>query len=286
MDLSVVRGSVAVGVDGSEESWRALEWAVGHATAEGRALSVVHACGLAGPGTGSEDLGRAVAREAVERVRASASTLGVRSVVTMGSPVSVLLEASEVADLLVVGARGRGSVSRALLGSVSAAAARQAQCPVVVVRAPSASAEGPLPVVVGVDGTPVSTSAVELGFAIASLQRAPLTLVHATGDVPESAARAGRSYTDKVNLSADQERLVAETVTGLSEKYPDVPVTETYLQGPPVRRLVEVSRSAGLVVVGARGRRHGPVPLQHPPVRSVSGDVVERAACPVAVVRP
>lgn len=85
-----------------------------------------------------------------------------------------------------------------------------------------------------------------------------------------------------MNLSEQEERLVSETVAGLCEKYPDVAVTESYRRGEPVRRLVEASRDASLVVVGTRGRRMLATTL----LGSVSRGVVERAYCPVAVVRP
>ena len=298
MDLSVVHGSVVVGVDGSEPATLALAWGVRQAALEGRPVTVVHACGLPAATTdlanvaadeqGLLSVGRSVARGAVQAARATPRTVGVRSVVTMGSPAPVLVETSEYADLLVVGARGRGSVSRALLGSVSAAVARESECPVIVVRAPEPAPEpapdGMPPVVCGVDGTPASSAAVEFAFRMASVRRAPLTLLHATWDLREemTAVVDLRTYAEKVNLDEAQERLVAETVAGLCEKYPDVQVTETYLRGEPVRRLVEASRTASLVVVGTRGRRL----LKSNVLGSVSRGVVERAACPVAVVRP
>jgi len=294
MDLSVVHGSVVVGVDGSEAAALALDWGARQAALEGRPVTVVHACGLPSAPTdranvaadeqGLLSVGRSIARGAVQAVRATPRTVGVRSVVTMGSPAPVLVESSEYADLLVVGARGRGSVSRALLGSVSAAVARESECPVIVVRAPDPAPDGVLPVVCGVDGTPASSAAVEFAFRMASVQRAPLTLLHATWDLREemTAVVDLRTYAEKVNLDEAQERLVAETVAGLCDKYPDVQVTETYLRGEPVRRLVEASRTASLVVVGTRGRRL----LKSNLLGSVSRGVVERAACPVAVVRP
>jgi len=294
MDLSVVHGSVVVGVDGSEPATLALAWGVRQAALEGRPVTVVHACGLPSATTdlanvaadeqGLLSVGRSVARGAVQAARAAPRTVGVRSVVTMGNPAPALVEASEYADLLVVGARGRGSVSRALLGSVSAAVARESECPVIVVRAPEPAPDAVLPVVCGVDGTPVSSAAVECAFRMASVRRAPLTLLHATWELREemSAVVDLRTYAEKVNLDEAQERLVAETVAGLCEKYPDVQVTETYLRGEPVRRLVEASRRASLVVVGTRGRRL----LKSNLLGSVSRGVVERAACPVAVVRP
>lgn len=295
MDMSVVHGAVVVGVDGSEPAAAALDWAVREAALQGRELIVVHACGVPGAMQDFEDIvanerglksiGRSIAREAVQDARLSDPTIGVDSVVTMGHAERVLVEASETADVVVVGARGRGTVAGALLGSVSATLARESHCPVVVVRAyDEAPEEDERPVVVGVDGTPASTAAVELGFKMASLRGAPLTLLHATWDLREQAAPVLdlRTYAEKVNLDEEEERLVAETVAGLCEKYPDVAVTETYRRGEPVRRLVEASRDASLVVVGSRGRRLLATTL----LGSVSRGVAERAYCPVAVVRP
>jgi nucleotide-binding universal stress UspA family protein len=295
MDMAVVHGSVVVGVDGSAAAAAALDWAVRHAAREGRPVTVVHACGLPGAMADFEDVvanerglmsvGRSIARAAVEDVRLAEPTVGVSSVVTMGHAESILLEASESADLLVVGARGRGSVASALLGSVSARVARESACPVVVVRAfEAAEDDEQRTVLVGVDGTAVSSAAVEFGFRMASERREPLTVLHATWDLREQAASLVdlRSFHEKVNLSETEERLVAETVAGLCEKYPDVAVTETYRRGEPVRALVEESRTASLVVVGTRGRRLLTTSL----LGSVSRGVVERAYCPVAVVRP
>jgi len=295
MDMSVVHGTVVVGVDGSEPAAAALDWAVRQAALEDRQLTVVHACGVPGVMQDFEDIvanerglrsvGRSIAREAVADARLEDSTVAVDSIVTMGHPETVLLEASETADMLVVGARGRGTVASALLGSVSATLARESHSPVVVVRSfDEATDRYERPVVVGVDGTPVSSAAVEFAFRMASLRQAPLTLLHATWDLREQAASVidVRTYRDKVNLSEEEERLVAETVAGLCEKYPDVTVTETYRRGDPVRQLVEASRDAALVVVGSRGRRLLATTL----LGSVSRGVVERAYCPVAVVRP
>ena len=293
MDMSVVHGTVVVGVDGSEAGSAALLWAVRAAALEGRGLTVVHATGFAGAMDDLEDVlasergllsvGRSIVREAVREARAADWTVGVESVVTTGDPSTMLVEASETAAMVVLGARGRGAVVSALLGSVSAPVIREAACPVVVVRS-AADVLRDGPVVVGVDGTPASTAAVEHAFHAASVRGRPLTVLHATWDLREHVSSVVdlRTYAQKVNLSEEEERLVAETMAGLGEKYPDVAVTEMYRRGDPVHQLVEASRAASLVVVGTRGRRL----VRSRLLGSVSRGVVERAACPVAVVRP
>ena len=293
MDMSVVHGTVVVGVDGSEAGSAALLWAVRAAALEGRGLTIVHATGFAGAmddlgdvlasERGLLSVGRSIVREAVREARAADWTVGVESVVTTGDPSTMLVEASETAAMVVLGARGRRAVVSALLGSVSAPVIREAACPVVVVRS-AADVLRDGPVVVGVDGTPASTAAVEHAFHAASVRGRPLTVLHATWDLREHVSSVVdlRTYAQKVNLSEEEERLVAETMAGLGEKYPDVAVTEMYRRGDPVHQLVEASRAASLVVVGTRGRRL----VRSRLLGSVSRGVVERAECPVAVLRP
>ena len=62
----------------------------------------------------------------------------VSATVQEGNPAAVLLDAAVGADLLVVGSRGHGGFTEALLGSVGQACAHHAQCPVVIVRGPRA----------------------------------------------------------------------------------------------------------------------------------------------------
>ena len=69
---------------------------------------------------------------------------GVRSLQTAQAPAVGILEsaASWHADLVVVGARGMGTVERLLLGSVSRAVLHGAHLPVLVVRAAAPTARG------------------------------------------------------------------------------------------------------------------------------------------------
>jgi nucleotide-binding universal stress UspA family protein len=143
---------IVVGVDGSETSRHALRWAADEAQSHDAELHVVHAWEVPGLGAGV-GLGpgrRASAapegqRDAAQQLLSDVleSELGahppgkVRSSIGRGSAASVLLEASEGADLLVVGSRGLGGFKGLLLGSVSTKMANHARCPLVIVRPPA-----------------------------------------------------------------------------------------------------------------------------------------------------
>ena len=132
---------IVVGVDGSADARRAVDWAVEEARLHGWSLELVHGVDVgvaaASPyGSGVvleqlQDAGRQLLDDEVERVRA----LGVvaRGILDIGSAAYALIEASRDAGMLVVGTRGHGGFHGLLLGSVSTACVHHAHCPVVVV---------------------------------------------------------------------------------------------------------------------------------------------------------
>jgi len=134
-------GRIVVGVDGSESSKRALRWAAAMARASGSTLDAVMAWEV--PVSVAiaylprdVDLGRDtenILTEAVDEVFENNRPQWVHPVVHCGNPAHILLEAAKDAQLLVVGSRGHGGFYGLLLGSVSAAVAEHAGCPVLVV---------------------------------------------------------------------------------------------------------------------------------------------------------
>jgi nucleotide-binding universal stress UspA family protein len=137
------RGStrVVVGVDGSEENHKAVEFAFAAAAPYGGPLVAVSGRGLSA--TGSWDAARTEAEiaevdpmliEATDRVRREHPDVPVELVSAPLPPIRAIADASADAALVVVGSRGRGGFAGLLLGSVSAAVLQHAQCPVAVVR--------------------------------------------------------------------------------------------------------------------------------------------------------
>jgi nucleotide-binding universal stress UspA family protein len=139
---------VVVGVDGSQPSLRALEFAFQTADRHGLRLRVLHTWdvppvgAITGVPTFSppefiRELRDSEARVAAEALAGHSDRFPDVEVVAelqQGGPVQVLTEASEHAALVVVGTRGRGGFLGLLLGSVSHGTAHHAHCPVAVIR--------------------------------------------------------------------------------------------------------------------------------------------------------
>jgi nucleotide-binding universal stress UspA family protein len=138
---------IVVGVDGSPSAREALRWAVRQAELTGVAVEAVIAWhlplmvgGYAWPPVGvleATDFGKLageVLATSITEAVGSASPVPVIPVVAEGNPAQVLLDAAAGADMLVVGSRGYGGFTEALLGSVSQHCVHHAQCPVVVIR--------------------------------------------------------------------------------------------------------------------------------------------------------
>lgn len=133
---------ILVGVDGSEGSRVALEWALAEAKRFAAHLTILSAYRLEvswidGPDYSQwEEAERRAAERGLAKMLGDATVppdVEVETRVVEGNPVNVLIEASTDADLLVVGSRGRGGLTGVLLGSVSQRCVERAHCPVVVV---------------------------------------------------------------------------------------------------------------------------------------------------------
>ncbi|HTW17226.1 MAG TPA: universal stress protein [Nocardioides sp.] len=288
---AVPAGTVVVGVDGSEGAARAVRWAATEADLTRRPLVLVHAWTLQGgtwldqAGIDHREVAKAIKADAEQLVRtvrdevlAVRPHLTVHELVVQADAREAFEELSRTASMVVVGSRGRGPVRSLLLGSVSVAVSRQSHCPVVVVRPGIEQATGGI--LVGVDGTPASQPALELAFREASLRELPLTVVHCFWDAQVATLPAHQVPDDAMAAYADLELMVAASMSGLREKYPDVQVERVLWRGLVDEALVAASGGRDLTVVGLR-RTNGLRSLIRVPVAPA---VVERADGAVAVV--
>jgi nucleotide-binding universal stress UspA family protein len=138
---------IIVGVDGSSNSRRALQWALSEAAARHAPLTVLSVRDERAVTCTAGDLNQDQAAEEVQALvdQAVNSQSGPAPPVTVrelpGSPPAELVDAGHDADLLVVGSRGSGSLGRRGLGSVSSQVAYDAPCPVVIIFPPLAAGQ-------------------------------------------------------------------------------------------------------------------------------------------------
>src|SRR5581483_3067747 len=166
---------IVVGIDGSASANRAAVWAAREAVVRQRPVSLVYAYEWADDDGPARVALRANARyrdvfllytqdciqDAAALVRRAVPGVELSSEIVVGRPVRVLAARSAEASLMVLGSRGLGGVSGLLLGSVAVGLVSRAECPVVVIRGEdrTAGSDERTPVVVGVDGSPMSEAA-------------------------------------------------------------------------------------------------------------------------------
>jgi nucleotide-binding universal stress UspA family protein len=239
-----------------------------------------------GPLTGAlhETVERVVA-DAVERARSQTAGLHVSHAVITGEAVTVLQAQSRTAQLLVVGHRGSGGFTELLLGSTAVHLSAHTHCPVMVVRGRPEPAG---PVLVAVDGSPQGQPAIAFAFSEAALRGTDLVALHAWSTWTDHGEHALGHPVELVELVGDvdrlrqeEERVLAEALSGHREQYPGVTVRPRLVRGRTRPALIEASAEAQVMVVGARG--HGG--FTGLLLGSVSQAALHHAHCPVTVVR-
>ncbi|MFE1383293.1 universal stress protein [Streptomyces sp. NPDC058740] len=275
---------VVVGVDGSEASLAAVEWAAEEAVRHGLPLRIVHASlweryeGVDADVDEERPSGPALAEDVVaaaaERARLRAPDLPVATDVLPEDPSGALLREGREATLLVVGSRGRGTLADLLLGSVSLGVAARSHCPVVVVRGDRHALEGLHGrVLLGVGEHDADSPAVRFAFREAAARSAELDAVRVWRR-PHPGGGAGQR--GERQASAE----LAEALSAPAREHPGVRLRTSTLEGHAHKELTGRSAAADLLVVGAR-RRDGAVGLE---LGRVAHRALHHAVCPVAVV--
>ena len=262
---------ILIGLDKSTASERALDQALIEAETSGRPLHAINAWRIAAwaggtPGMGygyfpppvdtagaAKDLVHELLTQGLRR-RASSVPVTATAEALEGEPGRVLVQAASDAGLVVVGSRGHGYVTGALLGSATAYVLHHAPCPVMVVPKSEEQAKAQPRVVVGMDGDAHSRSALRWGLDAARRRRCPLLVLHTwlmtmppeLADLPFSAATPDYETAAHEWLRTE----VAQAAPGPQE----FEVQTEVRYGSPAGLLLDASGPEDLLVVGSRGR--------------------------------
>ncbi|MFC9504849.1 universal stress protein [Streptomyces sp. NPDC057002] len=281
-----------VGVDGSDGSLPAVDWAVDEAALHGLPVRLVHASlweryeGSA-PSIGPDRPAGQVPADhivasAAERAGRRNPDVKVSTDVLLAEAADSLLHEGNNATALITGSRGRGELKGLLLGSVGLAVAARAHCPVIVVRGDKAGLAGTHErILLGAGDPETSGEAVRFAFHEAEARGCALHVVrtwrcpaHEADDTAALAEAPDRRYQERTRGELDE--LLRDAVA----EHPGVRVRRTTPEGPARKVLVHLSAAADLVIVGAQ-RRQGHFGLQ---LGRVAHTLLHHAQCPVAVV--
>ena len=205
-----------------------------------------------------------------------------------------LCEASAAADLLVMATRGRSAWAEFWRGSVSAAVARQARCPVILVRGrndpPDLSAvRRPRKILVPLDGTPASEAAIESAVGLGSLSGASVKLLHVIPQepligLPAHPVRVADSPPGRSLTAATARSYLREVVTRLGDEEVTGAASLVVDDRPVAEAISSFAKRSGADLIALTTRGRGP--LSRLARGSVAEQVVRRTDIPVLLARP
>lgn len=283
---------LVVGVDGSNGSLPAVDWAVDEAARHGLPLRLVygslweryegHAPSVGLDRPAEQVMAAHIVASAAERAGRRNPDVKVTTDVLLADATEGLLQEGNNATALITGSRGRGELKGLLLGSVGLAVAARAHCPVVVVRGDKAGLSGTHErILLGAGDPATSGEAARFAFREAEARGCVLDVVrawrvpaHDTSDTAEVAEAPGQGPEERARTDLDG--LLRDAIAD----HPGVRVQRTTVEGPARKVLVHRSAASDLVIVGAR-RRQGHFGLQ---LGRVAHTLLHHAQCPVAVV--
>ncbi|BAU81787.1 uspA domain containing protein [Streptomyces laurentii] len=250
-------GTVIVGVDGSPSAKMAALWAADEAARRGQSLHLVHAADTdrralfvrAETLQAIREAGRDLLDETAAAVQKDHPDLTVVKELSKLEPVAALSAIAGRRGTIVVANRGLGGFAALMLGSVGLGVAARATVPVIVVRAqarrrPSSVRRGRRGRQQGLPGG-------------RRLRRGGGEPARGTTACPLGVVPLLLSHDNVAQELSERSRLLAESVAGCSERYPDVDIEQEVVRGHPVEELTRASRESLALVIGRRGHGGG-----------------------------
>lgn len=282
--MSVVNGHVLVGVDQSSAGRAAADWGALRAGNRGLDLYLVrvvpeqwafrepaqHSSAMAGA--------RALLDAEADRLSSLIPLVNIETTIRAGETVQVLQELSDGADTVVVGTDRRPDFHGEGFGSVSFQMVVLSRSTVVVI--PDIGLADRHGVIVGVDGSPDSALALDLGAAEASKTMQDLTAIYSCP--PNGQPSDGQELRSGLGAEQEERRRLLKAVSRIRSAYPDLVVQEIFeTQESPSNALIHAAANARLLVIGLRGRGG-----LRKPVGSIAWQVLLDVQCPTMVARP
>jgi nucleotide-binding universal stress UspA family protein len=288
------RRGMVVGIDGTEASAAALEWAAARTGCFGP-VRPVHSWDYPISVWAPSPLGPGIAPPAAEMAAAAAEAADKLvaeldddvpcepPVVEHGDAGVVLVEAAKDAELLVVGTRGRGALRSNVIGSVARHCADHTPVPLVIVPCRDALVPaGPSErIVVGVDGSDNSVAALRWAVENAS-PNAEISAISSWQTPVDGPILYGVNRFDLKALRAAAKEMVNEAADKVCAELEidETRITREIAEGDPRWVLQSRSEVADLLVLGQRGRTG----LPHFFLGSTTTALVHRPHCPTAVI--
>ncbi|MFL6133587.1 MAG: universal stress protein [Nocardioidaceae bacterium] len=287
--MTTTAKTVVVGVDGSPDGDRAVEYASELAERDHLDLRLVHVSyDYRVHSPMSPYLPRAMAREIGESVLQAAAKHAdeagfpgdrITTVLAQGPRAASLLQHVEDADYVVLGNR-TSTVKHLLTGALSLSVAAHSPVPVRCV--PTSWEHSRVPsgrIVAAVDGSRADPEVLQAAFAEADVAGARLEVVHAWPAVaPYDAALTGRVLDDQWERAAREQLTRSIKLVSFAHPAVDWELSLSYERVPFA--VHEAARSADLLVLGRHGH-HAPMGLL---VGSNTRTLLRTAPCPVEVV--
>ncbi|MGI5441495.1 universal stress protein [Streptomyces shenzhenensis] len=284
---------LVVGVDGSDGSLCAVDWAADEAARHGLPLRLVYASLWERYEAGTTDerarpaerrLAEHIVAAAVARAGRRAPGVEIGTDIVPEEAADALLREAGHAFAVVTGTRGHGGLTGLLLGSVGRTVADHADGPVIVVRGDRAGLAGThARILLGAGEPDTAAEAVRFAFREAAARKCILDVVrvwhcpvYESAEFPASAEDPARAHERQATATLDA--LLGDATA----EHPGVRVRPATVRGSARRALLHRSAAADLVVIGAC-RSTGPFGLGS---GRVGPALLHHAACPVAVVPP
>ncbi|WP_018143057.1 universal stress protein [Alloscardovia criceti] len=297
-------GELAVGVDGTPESFAALQWAMQESAITHQKVHAIYGWTQSWD-TGAQPISEADwdharkiinhqlsawAQTASESLGFDVSELKLTSMHSAGT--TALLNIGENAHQIVVGRRSMGAVARWFLGSSSQTLINEAQTPVTIVRMPesaprvvnsadaSFAVDTSAPVVVGVDGSVHSLRALNFALEAGAIEHRDVHVIlcwqtKTLGEFMEKSRSIPSLHEGEIIAQDVLSRLLDQ-----AHKPAGVSIIATPMYATATKGLLSVAPQAHRVIVGSRGLGK----FEQQVLGSVSKKLLEKCPTTVTVV--